>query len=348
MADEFHKNFVSWDFHKAGRSLEDFVVNDLSNWYVRRSRRRLWEESDSNDKRACQHTLHEVLLIVCRLMAPISPFMPDAIHRGLTGTSVHLTDWPIGSDLVDRALPTRDFGIEQEMSLVRSLAEAGRRIRVESSRRQRLPCQTGWIVGGPDISRFNDILAEELNVEVLTTEADLDAFQKIALEPNRKVLGAKCRSDLPSVLAQLDMADPEELLLEIEAGIAALGGYEITMDDIEIRRVEKEGFAAQKISFDEGDVSIVLDMHIDSALLSKGMARDITRRIQAKRKEMNLQVESSISLSVWVKGLALENSDWEHVIIETRAGEHSLNEGKPSSNADIFEVDGTTVSFQIQ
>ena len=348
MADGFHQNFVSWDFHKAGRGLEDFVVNDLSNWYVRRSRRRLWEESDSNDKRACQHTLHEVLLIVCRLMAPVSPFMPDAIHRGLTGNSVHLADWPIGSDLVDRSLPTRDFGIEQEMSLVRSLAEAGRRIRVESNRRQRLPCQTGWIVGGPDVSRFNDILAEELNVEVLTTEVDLDAFQKIVLEPNRKVLGAKCRSDLPSVLAQLDLSDPEELLLEIEAGIAALGGYEITMDDIEVRRAEKEGFAAQTLSFDEGDVSIVLDMHTDSSLLSKGMARDITRRIQAKRKEMDLQVESSISLSVWVEGLTLENSDWEHVTTETRAGEHSLNQGKKPSDADTFEVDGTTVSFQIQ
>jgi isoleucyl-tRNA synthetase len=274
--------------------------------------------------------------------------MPDAIHRGLTGNSVHLADWPIGSDLVDRSLPTRDFGIEQEMSLVRSLAEAGRRIRVESNRRQRLPCQTGWIVGGLDISRFNDILAEELNVEVLTTEANLDAFQKIVLEPNRKVLGAKCRSDLPSVLAQLDLADPEELLLEIEAGIAALGGYEITMEDIEVRRAEKEGFAAQTLSFDEGDVSIVLDLHTDSSLLSKGMARDITRRIQAKRKEMDLRVESSIRLSVWVEGLTLENSDWEHVITETRAGEHSLNQGKKPSDADTFEVDGTTVSFQIQ
>ena len=348
MADEFHQNFVSWDFHKAGRGLEDFVVNDLSNWYVRRSRRRLWEESDSNDKRACQHTLHEVLLIVCRLMAPVSPFMPDAIHRGLTGTSVHLADWPVGSDLVDRSLPARDLGIEQEMSLVRSLAEAGRRIRVDSNRRQRLPCQTGWVVGGPDISRFNDILAEELNVEILTTEADLDAFQKIVLEPNRKVLGAKCRSNLPSVLAQLDLAVPEELLLEIEAGIAALGGYEITMDDIEIRRVEKEGFAAQTLSFDEGDVSIVLDMHTDPILLSKGLARDITRRIQAKRKEMDLQVESSIVLSVWIEGMTLGNSDWEHVITETRAGEHSLNEGKPPADADAFEVDGTTVSFLIQ
>ena len=348
MADEFHQNFVSWNFHKACRGLEDFVVNDLSNWYVRRSRRRLWEESDSNDKRACQHTLHEVLLIVCKMMAPVSPFMPDEIHRGLTGYSVHFADWPTGSDLVDRTLPDRDFGIEQEMALIRSLAESGRRIRVESNRRQRLPCRTGWIVGGPDISRFNDILAEELNVEVLTTDSDLDAFQRIVLEPNRKVLGAKCRSDLPSVLAELDLVDPEELLLEIEAGIAALGGYEITMDDIEIRRVEKDGFAAKTLSFEEGDVSIVLDMQIDSNLLSKGLARDITRRIQAKRKEMDLQVESSIKLSVWVEGLTLENSDWEHVVTETRAGQHSLNEGQAADDANVFEVDGATVSFILE
>ena len=188
----------------------------------------------------------------------------------------------------------------------------------------------------------------QLNVEVLKTEADLDSFQKIVLEPNRKVLGAKCRSDLPSVLAQLDLANPEELLLEIEAGIAALGGYEITMDDIEIRRAEKEGFAAKTLSFEEGDVSIVLDMHTDSILLSKGLARDITRRIQAKRKEMDLQVESSINLSVWVEGMNLEEGDWEHVVTETRAGEKSLNEGEPSSEADVFEIDGTTVYFEIQ
>jgi Isoleucyl-tRNA synthetase len=281
-------------------------------------------------------------------MAPVSPFTPDHIHRSLTGSSVHLADWPVGSEIVDRSLPIRDFGLEQEMALVRSLAEAGRRIRVDSNRRQRLPCRTGWIVGGPDISRFSEILAEELNVEVLSTERDLDAFQRIVLEPNRKVLGAKCRSDLPDVLAQLDMADPEELLLEIEAGIAALAGYEITMSDIEIRRVEREGFAAQTLSFEEGDVSIVLDMHTDSDLLSKGLARDITRRIQAKRKELDLQVESSIVLSVWIEGMELEDRDWQHITSETRAGESSLNEGEPSEESDKFEVDGTIVHFQIR
>ena len=281
-------------------------------------------------------------------MAPVSPFTPDHIHRSLTGSSVHLADWPVGSEIVDRSLPERDFGLEQEMSLVRSLAEAGRRIRVDSNRRQRLPCRTGWIVGGPDISRFGEILAEELNVEVLSTERDLDAFQRIVLEPNRKVLGAKCRSDLPDVLTQLEMADPEELLLEIEAGIAALAGYEITMSDIEIRRVERDGFAAQTLSFEEGDVSIVLDMHTDSDLLSKGLARDITRRIQAKRKELDLQVESSIVLSVWIEGMELDDRDWQHITSETRAGESSLNEGEPSEESDKFEVDGTIVHFQIR
>ena len=87
MSEEYHDHFVAWDFHKGGRELESFVVNDLSNWYVRRSRRRLWDEGESSDKRSCQHTLHEVLLIVCRLMAPVSPFIPDSIHRGLIGSS---------------------------------------------------------------------------------------------------------------------------------------------------------------------------------------------------------------------------------------------------------------------
>jgi len=347
MADEYHEHFVAWEFHKAGRVLEAFVINDLSNWYVRRSRRRLWDESDSTDKRACQHTLHEVLLIVCRLMAPVSPFMPDSIHRGLTGSSVHLADWPPGSPLVERDLSPRDHALEQGMSLVRELAETGRRIRVEADRRQRLPCRSGWIVGGPDLSRFHDILAEELNVEVLTTEDDLDTFQKIVLAPNRKSLGAKCRGDLSSVLAQLDLAEPDELLLEIEAGIAALAGYEITSDDIEVRRVEKDGFAAHTISHDAGDVSLVLDLDIDSSLLSKGLARDIIRRVQAKRKQLDLDVEATIGLSVWVDGLDLADDDWEHVKSETRAGIASLNEGKHPADIEAFKVDQANVTFYL-
>ena len=227
----------------------------------------------------------EVLLTVCRLMAPVAPFMPDQIHRDLTGVSVHLADWPVGSKLVDSTLPPQDWALEQEMALVRTLAETGRRIRVEADRRQRLPCKSGWIVGGPDISQFHDLLSEELNVESLTTEDDLERFQRIVIEPNRKSLGAKCRQDLPAVLALLAEAEPDNLLLEIDAGICILEGYDITMEDIEIRRVEQEGYAAATISDEDiGDVSLVLDMVLDQDLLSKGLARDIIRRVQSKRK----------------------------------------------------------------
>ena len=348
MADAYHNHFESWDFHKAGRELEEFVVNDLSNWYVRRSRRRLWDEGDSSDKRACQHTLHEALLLVCRLMAPVSPFMPDKIHRDLAGSSVHLADWPLGSALVERSLPPRDYGLEQQMNLVRALAETGRRVRAEGGRRQRLPCRNGWIIGGPDLTDFHEILSEELNVENLMTEADIDRFQKIVLEPNRKALGAKCRSDLPAVLAKLDTADPDSLLLEIEAGIAALAGYQITMSDIEVRRTEKDGYSAATLADEDfGDVSLVLDMVIDEELMSRGLARDVIRRIQSKRKELDLAIEDSISLSVWIEGAEMADEDWAHVQSETRSGSATLNEGSAPNEADSFGVDGITIVFRV-
>ena len=166
VAKEYHEGFKSWNYHKACRELEDFVVNDLSNWYVRRSRRRLWDEAENTDKLACQNTLHEVLTTVCRLVAPVSPFMVDVIYRNLTGSSVHQADWPLGTpgslpgasaDSWDEAaasatatIPPQNLDLESKMALVRELAETGRRIRVDASRRQRLPCGDGWIVSGPN------------------------------------------------------------------------------------------------------------------------------------------------------------------------------------------------------
>lgn len=351
VAKDYHNQFVSWDFHKAGRDLESFVINDLSNWYVRRSRRRLWEESDSKDKQGCQHTLHEVLSIVSRLMAPISPFMSDRIHNDLTGTSVHLADWPVGSDIVEGDLPPQDSALEQQMSVVRSLAETGRKIRVDVNRRQRLPCRSGWIVGGPELSVFHDILAEELNVESLTTEPDLDRFQRIELAPNHKALGAKCRADLPKVLKELAEVDSGAFLSDVKSGSAKLGDYEITEEDIEIRRVEKEGFAAMTFSVEDlGDISLVLDVSIDDDLLSKGLAREITRRIQSKRKDLDMDVEDTIDLRVWIADSSskLNSSDWEYVKSETRANPAELSYSKPSKNSDEFEVDGDRIYFSLK
>ena len=338
--DETNEHFASWDFHKAGRCIENFVVNDLSNWYVRRSRRRLWEESASQDKLACQHSLHHVLSTLCRLIAPISPFMADSMHRNLVGNSVHLADWPEAGE--------KDETVLANMNLVRELAEAGRKIRVEHKRRQRLPCAQGWIVSGPDLAEYHEILAEELNVEAIGLEPDLNRFQKTEVHPNRRKLGAKCRQDLPKVISALAKLDHETLWSELQNGVVSIEGYEVTLEDVERRRSEREGFAALTINAHDGsDVSLVLDMKDTPALLSKGLARDITRRIQAKRKEMDLAIEDSIKLHVWMSNApTLFQHDIDWIVQETRASSHTFeeNEGK----GDSFEVDGSTIWYSVQ
>lgn len=357
VARDYHDQFVGWDFHKAGRDLEDFIVNDLSNWYVRRSRRRLWDEAESEDKAACQHTLHEVLSTVCRLMAPVAPYMADVIHRNLTGTSAHLVDWPVGADdapVTADSLPPHDATLEQTMVLVRALAESGRRIRVAADRRQRLPCQEGWIVGGSDLSEFHELLAEELNVEAISTEDDLDRFQQIELAPNRKALGRKCRADLPAVLAALQTADPEPTWDDITLGRCVISGYNIDTDDVEIRRVEREGFAATTISLEGDDedsqVSLVLDMTTTPELLSKGLAREIIRRVQQKRKDLDLDVNATISLTVWLGdgNPDLNDGDWAHVQAETRADSAVMMNGEGPEDSESFSVDDAPIHFGIE
>ena len=351
--------------------MEDFVVNDLSNWYVRRSRRRLWDEAENNDKMACQNTLHEVLTTVCRLVAPVSPFMVDIIHRNLNGNSVHQASWPLGTpgslegataDSWDEKaaeataqLPPQDLTLESNMNLVRELAETGRRIRVEAGRRQRLPCGEGWIVSGPDLSQFHDILAEELNVESIAIEQDLDRFQQIELAPNFRALAPKARSEVNSIAGEIKNAeDPVAMLESIKSGNCEIMGVKIEESDIEIRRTERSGFAASTIQVGQGDdssqISLVLDMNDTPELLSKGLARDITRRIQAKRKDLNLEIEANIDLEIWmINAPELFDEDKQWIVNETRASGvifHSENDKSPD-DCDTFEVDGTTISFTV-
>ncbi|MEE2748139.1 MAG: isoleucine--tRNA ligase [Candidatus Thermoplasmatota archaeon] len=338
VAADYHAQFEGWDFHKACRDLEEFVVNDLSNWYVRRSRRRLWDEGDSTDKLACQHTLHDVLTMLCRLIAPVSPFMVDVIHRNLTGKSVHLADWPTPQH--------QDAELESRMQLVRNLAEAGRKVRVDNDHRQRLPCQTGWLVGAKNIDEFYPILAEEINVLDLQTENDLDRFQRIEVAPNRKTLGRKCRQDLPKVMAALAEADPEALWDDIQNGRCVIAGFELEPIDVEVKRVEREGFAA--MTAEDSDVTLVLDMTVTGELLSMGLAREIIRRVQQKRKELDLDVDATISLNVWLDegNPELLGGDWDHIVSEVRAKTAILDQGgQAPANADSFDVDGIGVHF---
>ena len=127
------------------------------------------------------------------------------------------------------------------MALVRELAEAGRRIRIDGGRRQRLPCAQGWIVAGPDLSAFHDLLAEELNVEAIRVEDDLDRFQQIELAPNFRALAPKARAEVNNVANAIRThEDPVALLASINDGGADVLGVLVENGDVEVKRVERE------------------------------------------------------------------------------------------------------------
>lgn len=242
------------------------------------------------------------------------------------------------------------------MTLVRELAEVGRRIRVEAGRRQRLPCSQGWIVAGTDMEEFHDILAEELNVETIAVETDIDRFQQIELAPNFRALAPKARSEVNAVANEIkNAADPTAMFASIQAGTCEVLGVKIEETDVEVRRVEREGFAASTVTIGQGDeaqqISLVLDMNDTPALLSKGLARDITRRIQAMRKNLSLAIEATIDLEIWTKNAPeMFEQDREWIVSETRAAAtvfHSNSEA-PSTDAETFEVDGTVVWFTVK
>ena len=298
--------------------------------------------------------------------------MVDVIHRNLTGLTVHQAAWPLGTPgsiegataddwdedvaAATAKLPPQDLSLEATMALVRELAEVGRRIRVEAGRRQRLPCAQGWIVSGPDMAEFHDILAEELNVESIEVENDLDRFQQIELAPNFRALAPKARSEVNAVAGEIKNAqNPSKLLASIQSGTCKILGVSIDEGDVEIRRVEREGFAASTVTIGQGEksqqISLVLDMNDTDELLSKGLARDITRRIQAKRKDLNLEIEATIDLEVWTKNAPeMFETDKQWIVTETRASAAVFHESseKHESDADSFEVDGTTVWFSVR
>ncbi|MEC7483672.1 MAG: isoleucine--tRNA ligase, partial [Candidatus Thermoplasmatota archaeon] len=369
-AKAYHDGFIHWNFHKACRELEDFIVNDLSNWYVRRSRRRLWDEAESGDKLACQHTLHEILVTLCRLIAPVSPFMVDTIHRNLTGETVHTAAWPLGTpgstegatadawneDLVaaTQQLPPHDAELEHEMALVRELAETGRRIRIDAQRRQRLPCAEGWIVAGPNLEAYHDLLCEELNVESISVETDLDRFQQVELGVNFRALAPRAKGDVNAIAGQIkNHPDQDALLADIRGGSCTIMGVDILESDVEVRRAEREGYAAATITAGEGDdashVSLVLDMQDTPHLLSKGLARDITRRIQSKRKDMDLEIEAMIDVEVWMADAPeLFEEDQVWVAKETRASGIAFSEDQAPADVESFYVDEAQVSYRVK
>jgi isoleucyl-tRNA synthetase len=286
----------------AATALAD-LVDDLSNWYVRRSRRRFWRtdpDAPAGDTLAAQGTLHTTLTTLALLLAPLCPFVSDTMWRHLTGAgereSVHLADWPT----VDVAGVAVDPPLEAQMALARRLTSLGRAARSEASVKVRQPLKRALVflpAGAPEILR--DIVADELNVDEIDTAEDLSEVLEFELVANYKTLGSRLKElaqGLKPALAALDSVAAAAALEEGRSITVTLGGQpvELSPDDVQLRVRGQQGFAVSR----EGGEVVALDLNLDEGLRKRGLSRDVVRLVQDLRKASGLEVSDRIRLRV--------------------------------------------------
>jgi isoleucyl-tRNA synthetase len=311
----------AYDIHKAARAMEEFLVNDLSNWYVRRSRRRVWIGGMTEDKAACYGTLRDALGTMARLAAPLIPFITEHIHQGLRGeddpVSVHLTDWPAGEPSL------RDEGLEAAMQVAREVSEAVRAMRAAADIKNRQPLRRVILVGeGEAVAAttvLDDLIAEEANVKAVERAASMEGFLERRVRPNMGALGPRYKGEANKAAEAIREADPVQLLEAVEGGgsFELPGGWTVTLDDLMVDLVDRGEFRTSPV----GDVTVVLEIELDEELLAEGLVREVVRRVQEMRKEMDLELEERVALTIDLDELGRDrlNRHLDHLKEEVRA-----------------------------
>jgi isoleucyl-tRNA synthetase len=318
---------ASYHITRAARSIQDFIIDDLSNWYVRRSRRRYWRAEMNDDKTAAYATLYEVLVRLSKLLAPFMPFVAEEIYRNLVlpaekdaPESVHLCDYPASEPaLIDSDLEAGMLAVMRAVTLVR----AGRnrsRIKVKQPLAS-VRLSLGEKVDDDILASLLEHLKEEVNVKQVLMEEDLSEYVSFAVLPRFDVLGPKLGDKVKHLKAVLDGLDTESIR-KLDSGAAvtvSLQGedFEIEPDAVTVRKTEKEGFVFES----SGAAAIVLDVNLTEDLLVEGCAREIVSSIQNLRKKSGFEVTDNIRVHIAGGGLVLKAVEAfrEHIMSETLA-----------------------------
>ncbi len=294
LIDGVQKDFDVFDTTKAVRKIQDFVNEDLSNWYIRRSRRRFWGSELTDDKRAVYRTTYEVLVAICQLSAPFAPYITELLYRNLTeGLSVHLSYFPeINKDYVDEYTETK-------MDLVRTLVALGRRARESVKIKVRQPISQVMVDGKYKelISDLVPLIKEELNVKNVVFTDDLSEYMNFSLKPNFRTLGpilGKKMGLFTKALAGLHAGDIATKLDKGESVEIMLGDeiFTSTAEHILVSVDSKDGFTVGM----DGNVFIILETTLTEELISEGYAREMISRVQQQRKAFDFEVTDFVNI----------------------------------------------------
>jgi isoleucyl-tRNA synthetase len=281
-----------YDTTTAGRAIAAFV-DDLSNWYVRRSRRRFWDGDPS-----AFWTLRECLVTVSKLLAPLTPFVADAIYGNLVPDgepSVHLCDYP--------APGSRDVQLEEDMAVARDAIELGRAARAQAKLKVRQPLGEAVVVAAgrerAAVERFADLVLDELNVKRVRFVSEAEELGRWELKPNYRSLGPRFGKRMPQVAEAVAALDAQSAAATLRAGGSvgiSIDGKEhpLSVDDVQLALQPLEGYRVERA----GTHAVALNLELTDELLREGLAREVVHAVQSARKAAGLNVEDRIALAL--------------------------------------------------
>ncbi len=338
----YRKLMEDYELTKAQRAIQSFVIDELSNWYIRRNRRRFWKGENDTDKLSAYQTLYKVLIDVVKLMASAAPFLSEIIYQKLR----HQSD-PISVHLVDLPEPNNnliDSELEEKMGLAQTIVQIARSLRERAKIRVRQPLAKILVpVLNPkqrrNIQHFENIIKEEINVkEIAYVSADTEFVRKKA-KPNFKVIGKKFGKLTQSIANRIKKLTHDEIIeLERKKAITVSVQNEnvtIQLEDIEIYSDSIEGWLVGS----ESNVTVALDTHITSELRTEGIAREFINRIQNLRKKSNFDVTDRIEIYASVPEEFIEpfQNTRDYIMGETLAEKFVLTE--KLTDSEEIEID---------
>jgi isoleucyl-tRNA synthetase len=326
-------------------------IDDLTNWYIRRSRRRFWKSDDSADKAAAYATLYEVLTTFAKVVAPVLPFFAERLYQHLVvepgmsapdRESVHLCDYPVVNEaLIDRH-------VEQAMASVRQTVALGRALREKHKLKTRQPLQTLTVVSTNEAIRkalvaHAELLEDELNVKQVVALADDAALATLTFKPNLKTLGKKLGKKLKDATAEIAAFTREQWGVLDGGGTVTVQGEAITKDDVLVARTAKGEVVVES----SGDLTVALDTHVTDGLRREGLMRELVSRVQKLRKDQGLEVADRISLTLATQDADLKACFTEH---EARIKDEVLATSlvvSASGEGDAMDLDGHVVTVRV-
>ncbi|MBQ8570455.1 MAG: isoleucine--tRNA ligase [Kiritimatiellae bacterium] len=291
----------NYDLQRSVRPFVSFVEN-LTNWYIRRSRRRFWKSQNDTDKCSAYRTLRYVLVQLAKVAAPFTPFISEAIYTNLRGSnmpeSVHLCEFPKANSAA------RDTMLEQQMALAQSAVNLGHFLRKQKDLKVRQPLSRAIVVSAKEdileaMKPMAPVIAEELNVKAVEFASDESKFVSLSAKANFKTLGRKLGKRMKAAATAIEGLDSAALLklqsgeaitLEVGDGEAAV---ELLPEDVQVVRQEREGMTVAN----ESAVTIAIETTLTDELLREGIAREFVSRVQAMRKENDYEVSQRIALT---------------------------------------------------